>query len=194
MDEIKLEKTKILVRQLLLYFIDFHRVILPLFDKARFYRIPFKAYDKFREDDKIKFSKDWYRLKRAGFVKEYIKDKEKYIELTPKGQKQLKWFLIDELKISKPNEWDKKWRLVIFDIPNDKKVARNILRDKLNHLGFLKLQESVYVYPFECFAEIDLLRNLYFVKPYVQYLVADRIETEINLIENFYDSGLLKEK
>lgn len=193
-DDLALKKTSIVARQILLYFFDFFRIVLPIFDKRNIYRIPFKSYDKFRLQDKMKFSREMYRLKRAGFVKEYFLNKEKFIELTPKGKKYLKWYLADELILKRSPQWDKKWRIVIFDVPNDKKVARDVLRQKLERLGFLKLQESVYVFPFECFAEINLLKNLYYLKPYVQYIVAEAIETEVDLLEKFYDRGILNQK
>ncbi|KKQ90855.1 MAG: Transcriptional regulator, PaaX family [Berkelbacteria bacterium GW2011_GWA1_39_10] len=191
---IELKKTEIVARQILLYFFDFYRTVTPLFDKARFYRIPFKEYDKFRENDKIRFSHEFYRLRRAGFIKKYFDGKEYQIELLPKGQKLLKRHITQDLEIHFPEKWDKKWRIVIFDIPNDKKVKREILRTKLESLGFLKLQESVYVFPFDCLAEIQLLKNLCFIEPYVQYMVVERIETEINLMKKFYDLGILEEK
>ena len=194
MDEIKLEKSKIIARQILLYFIDFHNAILPLFDKGRIYRVPLKAYWKFRQEDKIKFSQELYRLKQRGMVKEYLKGKEPSLELTGKGKGALRKYLSNQFVIKKPPKWDKKWRLVIFDIPDDKRSARDILRHKLESLGFFELQESVYVYPFECKAEIELLKKLYYISPYVQYVIADRIETETDLIEQFYNQGVLTDK
>lgn len=194
MDEIRIKKTEIIARQMLLYFVDFFRLTLPMFDKRGIYRIPFKEYDKFRRKDKVKFSHEMYRLKRAGVIKRYFDKKGEFIEITPKGKKLVQKIFIEQLKIKSPTKWDKKWRLVIFDIPDDKKDRRDILREKLERLGFLKLQESVYVFPFECVAEITALKKMYFIEPYVQYVLADRIETEVHLLENFYDLGILDTK
>lgn len=190
--DLKLRKTKIIARQILLYFLDFYRYVIPIFDKANVYRIPFKMYDKFRDQDKEHFRLDLYRLERAGFIKKYFDGKELQIELMQKGKKLLKTYLYQELVISKPKKWDKKWRLVIYDIANDKKDRRDVLRNKLENLGFLKLQESVYVYPFECLKEINLIKIMFYLTPHVQYIVAERIESEINLIKKFYDRGIIK--
>ncbi len=191
LNKIKLRKTEIVARQILLGFVDIYRWIIPIFDKRRVYRIPFKYYDKFRKKDKEKFYHEMYRLERAGFIKKYIEGKEEYIELLSKGKKQIKSYLTKDLEIVTPKLWDRKWRLVIYDISNDKKVERETLRTKLESLGFIKLQESVYIYPFECFKEVELIKNMYFLGPHVQYLVADRVETEINLIKKFYDRDVL---
>lgn len=190
-DEINLRKTSIIARQILLYFCDFYRWYIPIFDKRRVYRIPFYYYDKFRSKNKDKFRWEMSRLQRAGFVKKYFDGKDNYLELTQKGKRQIKSYLTKDMEISVPKKWDRKWRLVVYDIADDKKSEREIVRQKLENLGFLKLQESVYVYPFECANEIGLLKGMYFLSPYVQYIVADRIETEIDLIKKFLDRGTL---
>ena len=194
MNKITLRKTEIIGRQILLYFADFYRFTIPMFDKARVYRIPFKKYDKFRLKDKIKFSQEMYRLKRAGVIKKYIDDKGEFIELTSKGQNLMIGYFTDLLEVKPTSKWDRKWRLVIFDIPDNKRRERDILRAKLNRIGFVKLQESVYVFPYECAEIIEALKDMYFIKPHVQYVLADRIETEINLLEVFYDRGVLSSK
>jgi len=47
--------------------------------------------------------------------------------------------------ITKP--WDKKWRLVVFDIPEKNRLARDALRKKLKELGFAPLQRSTWISP-----------------------------------------------
>ena len=194
LSQIKFRKTTAIARQILLYFVDFNRYYLPIFDKRRIYKIPFKYYDKFREKDKERFSHEMYRLKRAGFIKKYFDDKEEVVELLPKGREKIRNYLIQDLEISKPKKWDRKWRIVIYDIADDKKNEREFIRRKLVELGFLKIQESVWVYPFDCLNEISFLKGLFFLSPYVQYIVAERIETEIDLIKEFYDRGVLTDK
>ena len=68
---------------------------------------------------------------------------------------------IDDLEIAKQKKWDKKWRLVIFDIAQIKKIYREAFRGKLKDLGFRSLQKSVWVHPYECQAEIELLKDFF---------------------------------
>ena len=154
----------------------------------------------------IKWHKNWGKIKRQRIYEairrlnrkrliELTQRSDKlYIEITENGKRLIKNFDYDNIKLPSYKKWDKKWRLVIFDIPDDKKDKRDILRNKLDSLGFIKLQESVYVHPFDCLKEISLIKNIYNIYPYVQYIVAERIETEINLLEKFYDQGILQEK
>jgi DNA-binding transcriptional regulator PaaX len=193
MDRESITKTKLLARQILLGFIDINRALAyPFFDSSRMYRASLKKYDKFRFEDKVRFSKEIYRLNQAGFIKKYYDGKDVFIELTGKGKKRVKKYISDEMSIKKSRKWDRKWRIVIFDIPNGKRKSRDYIRNRLEYMGFYKLQESVYVFPFECLDEINYLKNNYFLAPYVQYIVADRIETETNLIKIFLDREILK--
>lgn len=187
-----IDKIVLTTRQILLYLLDFSVGIFEYGDKGKFYRRSIKDYWQWRNLDKDRFSKDLYRLKRDKFIRTYLEGKEKFIELTNKGKEKIKNFLVKDLEIKIPKNWDKKWRLVIFDIPNEKKTARDILASKLKKLGFLRLQKSVFVFPYECKKEIDFLGNLYEIQPYIQHIIADRIDTEINLLKYFYDQNILK--
>lgn len=103
----------------------------------------------------------FYRLKKEGCIRIRKANKQIYISLTEKGKKKAGWLQIDSLKIKKPKKWDKKWRVVIFDIVELKKFHREAFRGKLKELGFQPLQKSVWVYPFDCRDEINLLRNFF---------------------------------
>ncbi len=83
------------------------------------------------------------------------------VQITKNGQGYLKKFDFDNLTLEKPGKWDKKWHLVIFDIPEKKKLAREALREKLKDLGLIKLQDSVWVTPFPCEQEINLIKNIF---------------------------------
>lgn len=190
--EIIFRETKIITRQILLGFVDINREILPVFDKTNVYRIPFKHYDKFRQDDKERFSREMYRLTQEKFITKFYQDNETYLELTDKGKKRIKKYLTDQLEITTPKKWDKIWRMVIFDIPDDKKKARDVVRRKLERIGFIELQESVYVYPFNCLEEINFLKGVYYLSPHILYIEAKHIETEKNLIKIFLDTKVLK--
>lgn len=103
----------------------------------------------------------FYRLRKRGYVRTKINKGQIYISLTDKGKKMAGWLQIDRLKIKKPKKWDKKWRIVIFDIAELKKTHREAFRGKLKELGFKPLQKSVWIHPFTCKDEVDLLRDFF---------------------------------
>lgn len=61
----------------------------------------------------------------------------------------------------KSGAWDKKWRLVIFDIPTYQKNAREALRHKIKEMGFYPLQKSVFITPYPCEDEIDFISSVF---------------------------------
>ena len=103
-----------------------------------------------------------YKLQNQNKI-EYVKEEKDIISvnITEKGKKYLKNFDIDNLFLDHTKVWDKKWRMVIFDIPEKKKVAREALRGKLKDLGFAKLQDSVWITPFPCENEINFIKLVF---------------------------------
>jgi len=107
------------------------------------------------------------------------------VTLSELGQKQVLKFKLDEMTIKTPWRWDKKWRLVIFDIPEKHKLARESLRAKLKDLGFRELQHSVWVYPHDCEAEINFIVEVFDIRPYVRLIEALKITDEASLLLHF---------
>ncbi|MBI2622990.1 MAG: hypothetical protein HYW65_00230 [Candidatus Liptonbacteria bacterium] len=101
--------------------------------------------------------------------------------LSERGRKRALTYHAHTIKILRPNSWDKKWRIVIFDIPETARDARDSLREHLTRLGFHELQKSVSVFPFECRDEIEFLIELHEMRPHVRFIVADSIDNELHL-------------
>lgn len=107
------------------------------------------------------------------------------ITLTEKGKTKALSFNTDNLKLKKPNRWDKIWRLVIFDIPEQKKVNRDIFRQKLKSLGFFPLQKSIFAYPYHCKDEVDFLKHNYDITDHVTYIEARFLDKQ-NHLQNYF--------
>jgi len=105
--------------------------------------------------------------------------------LSYEGKQKILSYKVDELKISVPKKWDKKWRLVIFDIPEKFKQGREALRMQLKNLGFHQLQKSILIFPYDCRNEVEFLIELYSLRPYVRYAVVESIDNELHLKDLF---------
>lgn len=186
------EKIKLTTRQILLYLVDglvaFHKP----FDRHGMYRKSIQDYFDWRDIDKKRFNDDLKRLEREGVLRIYLEDNQGLIELSNKGKEKVRLILAKEYKFKYPPKWDFKWRIVIFDIPELKKRSRDSFRGKLQEIGFYQLQESVFVFPFDCKEVIDYFVAIYSLKRYVQYVIAETIETQTNLIHWFLKKGILK--
>ncbi|KKW12544.1 MAG: hypothetical protein UY51_C0003G0008 [Candidatus Jorgensenbacteria bacterium GW2011_GWB1_49_9] len=109
----------------------------------------------------------------------------KGIKLTKLGKEKLKEYKLTELTIKKPRRWDKKYRLIIFDIKEWKRDKRDKIRRWLEKLGFIRLQNSVWVYPYDCEEVIALLKANYQIGKEVLYIEADNIENDYWLKKSF---------
>ncbi|HAJ44538.1 MAG: hypothetical protein UV53_C0001G0021 [Candidatus Azambacteria bacterium GW2011_GWE1_42_9] len=106
--------------------------------------------------------------------------------LTDAGKKKILLYDLEKLKIDKPPKWDNLWRLVIFDIPENKKQARMAMSSKLKELGFYPMQKSVFIHPYECKDEIDFVTELFNIVPYVRFLRVKDVDIELDLKNRFH--------
>ncbi len=113
------------------------------------------------------------RLEKRKLIKRRMKGGRSEMMLTKKGREELLSYDIDKIKLKNDKRWDGKWRVIIFDIPEDKKQARDALRSKFKHLGMLQLQKSVFIYPFDCKKEIDFVSDFFEVGDDLLYLEAE---------------------
>ena len=151
-----------------------------------FWKQLIQNYKKLKKYPPKKVKSTFYNLKKQGYLIFEYKNNQLYISLTKKGKEKAGWMQIDELNIKKPRKWDKKWRLVIFDISQLKKIYREAFRGKLKELGFFPLQKSVWIHPFECNAEIELLKNFFGLSDKeVRLIVAEKIGEEKSLLKHF---------
>lgn len=120
------------------------------------------------------------RLKKEGLVEEIKVDNKEIYRLTTKGKIKIFYSFVNH----KP-KWDGKWRMVIFDIPEQKKKLREIFRSRLKDLGFERMQNSVWVTPNDVQGVIKLLTEAFELDNYVHFVIADQISGEKKLIEKF---------
>jgi len=120
------------------------------------------------------------RLKRDGFVEEVKIDGKDIYKLTPKGKVKI----FHSYVVKKP-KWDGKWRLVMFDIPETSKKKRELFRSKLKDLGFKRIQNSVWVNPYDTQGVIKLLSENYELDNHIHFVVADTISGERDLVQEF---------
>jgi len=113
------------------------------------------------------------RLEKRKLIKRKMKGGRAEMILTKKGREELLKYDVDGIELKSDKRWDGKWRVIIFDIPEDKKQARDALRSKFKNLGMLQLQKSVFIYPFDCKKEIDFISDFFGVGDDILYLESD---------------------
>lgn len=128
----------------------------------------------FRKENRRKFNSTFARIKKYGYV-EFLSenDREITIKLTKKGEQQIIKYAFDDIQIKKPRKWNGKFHVIIFDIPNKYRDARNAFREKLQELGAYQLQKSVWVHPYPCFDEILFITSCFSIDHCVDILVVE---------------------
>ena len=86
------------------------------------------------------------RLLKTGQIEKIVENGKARIKITPFGLKVLSLKL--DLKKFSRRAWDKKWRMIVFDISEKSKKHRDGLRRKLKSLSFGMMQKSVWITPF----------------------------------------------
>lgn len=184
-----IEIIKLSSQEILLFLFD---ITTPFFSASRLYRKSVNQYLEKRAFDRSNFFTRLKYLKQQKYIQIFVEGKEKYVELTPKGIKYAKISALDDFKINRPKFWDKKWRVVIFDVPEKQHHNRDIFRDQIKQMGFIQIQKSVYVYPFECAKEIALLSEMFDIARFVTVMISEIIQGEEDIIQHFRKNEILK--
>lgn len=74
---------------------------------------------------------------------------------------------------------------MIFDIPEKKRVVRNDLTTLFKKAGIRRLQNSVWIYPYDCEDIIALLKTDFGIGKDLLYLIVDELENDKYLREEF---------
>lgn len=145
-----------------------------------------KYVSKYKDVDAKKISRSLSGLnKNKIIILKRVGDKF-IVKLTEEGKRVVKEMKFENMKIEKLKVWDKKWRIVIFDIPENKsKYVRDMMRQKLQKNGFCLLQKSVWVYPYPCEKEIQLICEVLEINTHVNIITAEKIYNDEYLKKYF---------
>lgn len=143
------------------------------------YKIDEAGYDEYLNKKRIQNSIRY--LKRKHFIAFPGKGR---FTITQKGTKRLDKINIDRITVQHV-KWDGKWRLLTFDIPEEKAHIREYFRKRLKEIGFYHFQRSVFIIPYPCAKEIDTLCEVLEISSNAHLLTADRFEGDDELKKYF---------
>ena len=107
------------------------------------------------------------------------------LTLTRKGEEQLKKFESKSFHPPRYPRWDQKWRVLVFDIPERRRRLRDFMRRTLHGNGFIRLQDSVWVYPYDCEDWVNLWKADLKIGKELLYMIVDSIEGDSVLKRQF---------
>lgn len=107
------------------------------------------------------------------------------ISLSDKGKLRALNFRFRRLNSGKEKIWDGKWRMVFFNIPENRRRGRDALRYRLKTAGFYKLQESIFIFPYECEKEVRDFIKLFKMEKYIKFGLLDFVDGGQHIAELF---------
>ncbi len=132
-------------------------------------------------------NKNFYKivsyLAAKGWIKYVNKDNERFIRLTAKGELEA---LLSKARLpERPKKWDGKWRIIMFDIPEESEDKRNFFRSLLKKNGFKKLQHSVYVSPYPLNREAIMYLRETGLLLFIRILKVEEMDSDKDLRKKF---------
>lgn len=131
-------------------------------------------FEKYRHDkNKEKFRKLIYYAKTNGYIRVKNLEGKKAIMLTKDGLgKALKASFIME---GKKKRKDRKWAMLIFDVPEKYRKSKDLLRSVLHNLEYKMLQQSVWITPYDVSEKTEKLLQMYSLDEYVKIFLIEEV-------------------
>jgi DNA-binding transcriptional regulator PaaX len=123
-----------------------------------------------------------YYMKSRGYL---AGDYEHGLQLTDKARRRLDRIRLSDVTIKPQDNWDKSWRIVIYDIPEKHAFARQNLTRQLRVIGCFQLQRSTWITPFPCREEISALCSQYHIDKYVTFFESHWLDNASGLLKRF---------
>ncbi len=131
-----------------------------------------------------KIRRSFRQLLKNGELVLEEKNGRKFVSITDKGKLKL-FKLYGQSNLHMKKKWDKRWRVVIYDIKETRKSTRMQVSRLLQGYGFYKLQASVWAYPYPCEELIALLKAELKIGKQLLYAIIEELENDAHLREHF---------
>ena len=97
------------------------------------------------------FARSIKNLVESGCIEMLQSDNQTYLKITKKGKGKLNCIKLEGEEALVSNTWDGFWRIIILDIPENRKPEREALRYLLKKANFICVKNTVWIspYPYE---------------------------------------------
>lgn len=119
-------------------------------------------------------------LVEAGYVELYDSGRENYLKITKKGKAKLNTILLQGEDALVPSGWDGLWRIIILDIPEDRKNERESLRYLLKKANFVCVKNTVWISPLPYEHLFTNIKKDLGLSTELMIIVTDKLDEETN--------------
>lgn len=132
-------------------------------------------------------SRSLKNLSTSGLLDCFQSDRQPFFRLSEEGRKRINSNALDDDTAIISKNWDGNWRIIILDLPEERKNEREALRYLLKKAGFVCVKNSVWIsiYPYENLF-INIKNDLGLTTEMI-ILVTNKIDeaTKLELLKNF---------
>jgi len=112
------------------------------------------------------------RMMKQGWLNSEKKGNKSYYFLTPRGELRMEEAAVRIFKLM-PHEWDGKWRMLMYTIPEEKRQIRDELRKELLWSGFGSFSNGCWITPNNLEKEVRLLIDKYDIQAYADLFLSE---------------------
>ena len=117
-------------------------------------------------------------LADTGLIETLEAGQGSFARLTQKGRQKVASLKLDSREsLANPN-WDGKWRIILLDLPEDRKAERESLRYLLKKAGFIRLKNSAWVSPFPFEFLFQNLKKDFGLSTELMIILTESLDTE----------------
>jgi len=146
---------------------------------------PAVPFEKLKEADDTKTSyaltRSVKKLIEAGCAEMHKSDNQSYVKITKKGKAKLNSIALESDDVLVSRTWDGFWRIIILDIPEERKSEREALRYLLKKANFTCIKNTVWISPYPYEHLFTNIKKDLGLRAELMIIVADKLDAETNL-------------
>ena len=120
-------------------------------------------------------------LRESGLVEQISSGQNEYARLTAKGKNKLNYLRLEGDEALVANTWDGFWRIIILDLPEDRKSEREALRYLLKKANFVCIKNTVWISPLPYENLFTNIKKDLDLSTELMIIVTDKLDPETNL-------------
>ena len=133
------------------------------------------------KENKYAISRAIKNLAKAGYVEFRNSDNQKFVKITAKGKAKLNTILLEGDDALVSQTWDGFWRIIILDIPEERKSERESLRYLLKKANFVCIKNTVWISPLPYENLFTNIKNDLGFSTELMIIVTDKLDSATNL-------------
>jgi len=120
-------------------------------------------------------------LVESGLAEIHNSENQKFLKITKKGRNKFNCIKLEGEDALVSTAWDGFWRIIILDIPEERKNEREALRYLLKKANFVCIKNTVWISPFPYENLFTNIKKDLGLSTGLMIIVTDKLDPETNL-------------